>query len=137
MTNLDKAAVLANEFVLTHKVNFDSVQGEQKGRAVFNRSWFPKPLPTVSTVSTRRSATASTPLEKVCFYCKNSGHFIADCPVLIKKQESSIYHLKHGRVSRLALHISLRIVLFLLIILQPSNLLRFGEKLGLSVFDFT
>jgi hypothetical protein len=30
----------------------------------------------------------STPLEKTCFYCKNSGHFIADCPVLSKKQES-------------------------------------------------
>lgn len=88
VTTLDKAAVLADEFELTHKVNFDSEQGEQKGRALFNRSRFPKPLPTVSTVSTRKLATASTPVEKVCFYCKNSGHFIADCPVLSKKQES-------------------------------------------------
>ena len=64
VTTLDKAAVLADEFELTHKVHFDK-QGEQKGRALFNRSRFPKPLPTVSPVSTRKLATASTPVEKV------------------------------------------------------------------------
>ena len=76
--------------MLRLKVNFDSDQGERRGRTGFNRSRFPttsstcsKPPPTVSTAFVR-----STPLERTCFYCKNSGHFIADCPVLSKKHES-------------------------------------------------
>uniref|UniRef100_A0A8C5CMP6 CCHC-type domain-containing protein n=1 Tax=Gadus morhua TaxID=8049 RepID=A0A8C5CMP6_GADMO len=95
VSTLVEAAVLADKFVLTLKVNFDSDQGERRGRTGFNRSRFPttsstcsKPPPTVSTAFVRRSANVSTPLERTCFYCKNSGHFIADCPVLSKKQES-------------------------------------------------
>ena len=81
--------------MLRLKVNFDSDQGERRGRTGFNRPRFPttsstcsEPPPTVSTTFARRSATVRTPLEKTCFYCKNSGHFIADCPVLSKKHES-------------------------------------------------
>ena len=41
VTTLDKAAVLADKFVLTLKVNFDNDQGERKGRTGFNRPRLP------------------------------------------------------------------------------------------------
>lgn len=82
VTTPDKAAVLAHEFMLTRKINFDQTPPEPLGTSVFNPNR--SSLPTFS----RRSATGPAP-EEVCFYWKNPGHFIADCQVLIKEQKST------------------------------------------------
>lgn len=87
VSTLDRAAVLADEFTLTHKTEFNNRQGEQKGKSLFHRPRFPKPVST-SASFTNKPAVGSTS-EKACFYCKKPGHLIADCPVLCRKQKSS------------------------------------------------
>ena len=74
---LAKAAVGADEFVLTHHAVFPSVRHE----------YFP-----VASVGKNPRVQASTPLrssqspsDRECFYCHKSGHLIANCPTLRRK----------------------------------------------------
>ncbi|XP_027128228.1 uncharacterized protein LOC109142602 [Larimichthys crocea] len=82
VSTLDRAAVLADEFSLTHKTVFDK-QGEQKGRALFNRPSFSKPASSYASFTSKPTVGGTS--VKACFYCKKPGHLIADCPVLSKK----------------------------------------------------
>lgn len=84
---LEQAAILADEFVLTHKVNFGDKQTEFQGQSKPNRSRFVKSVPLASPVK-KITNDGSIP-ERACFYCKRPGHLIADCPVLSKKQKST------------------------------------------------
>ncbi|XP_073809789.1 uncharacterized protein [Danio rerio] len=72
---LHKAATLADDFVLTHKITFK----EKPREKVFAEA--PVSLPRKSL---RIRSTVPTD-ERACFYCKNSSHLIASCPVLRKK----------------------------------------------------
>lgn len=65
--SLQEAAVLADKFVLTHRVFSED---GQRPRSQFIHT---------GVQSTSRS-------EQACFYCKRPGHLVAECPVLMEKQ---------------------------------------------------
>ncbi|XP_029927354.1 uncharacterized protein LOC115373220 [Myripristis murdjan] len=78
VASLTAAAVLADEFALTHKSVF-SPPGRRDSGPVDRRVKSPK--------SARRNQTAA-PEARECFYCREPGHLIAACPVLKKKEQS-------------------------------------------------
>ncbi len=67
---LEQAAILADEFVLTHKVIFGDKQAESLSKGQNNGFRFGK-----FPVSKKLVSDSSTS-ERVCFYCKKSGHLI-------------------------------------------------------------
>ncbi|KAF3706922.1 hypothetical protein EXN66_Car000093 [Channa argus] len=78
---LSKAAVLADEFVLTHRVVFPYVHGENK------LTGSPDKKNNLSS-KTPQCANPSFSEGRECFYCHKSGHLIASCPVLQRKELS-------------------------------------------------
>ncbi|CAI5662792.1 unnamed protein product [Oreochromis niloticus] len=73
VTSLASAAVLADEFVLTHKASFT---GSEK--------------PWASTVQQPHTAKVSGSREnRECFYCHKTGHVIADCLALKRKTSNA------------------------------------------------
>lgn len=89
---IGEAAVLADEFVLTHKSVFEEkYRVESRGKGPFRGGRFPKPVSTSPgpfTSTPKHGGPASTFPEKVCFYCKKPGHIVAGCPVLSNKQKN-------------------------------------------------
>lgn len=88
---LHKAATLADDFVLTHKVTFKE------------KSW--DRAPAASPVSDFRKTTSVKPSkpivmvdDRVCFYCKAPGHLIANCHVLKKKSNQKFVGLISGNL---------------------------------------
>uniref|UniRef100_A0A8P4FXX4 CCHC-type domain-containing protein n=1 Tax=Dicentrarchus labrax TaxID=13489 RepID=A0A8P4FXX4_DICLA len=73
---LSAAAVLADEYVLTHKATFSSgpVEGSHRN-----------PVSAPSPPSPSRLQRA----ERKCFYCHQTGHIIADCLVLKRKEQTA------------------------------------------------
>ena len=63
VSTLDKAAVLADEFILTHKTDFDKRQGEKKGRALFHRPNFSKPVSTSASFASK-PAVGGAPFQR-------------------------------------------------------------------------
>lgn len=79
VTTLQKAAILADEFALTHRNLFPK-------RVSFHRDGPPKvsgPQPVVGNAP-RLSSTA----ERQCFYCHKTGDLIADCVTWKRKVQS-------------------------------------------------
>lgn len=74
VSKLSSAAVLADEFVLTHKMVF-SLSAEEKPRLPLAR---PNPP---STVSPKKE-------DRECFYCRKPGHLISHCLALKRKEKS-------------------------------------------------
>ena len=85
---LEQAAILADEFVLTHKVKFGDKQAEVQVQIKHNRSRFVKSVAFASSPANKMTNDGLIS-ERACFYCKRPGHLIADCPVLSKKQKSA------------------------------------------------
>lgn len=77
VNSLSQAAVLADEFVLTHKTVFSSARPEKNSSV---QSTHPQPS---------RAKSPSPRLKEVreCFYCHKQGHVIADCLTLKRKQQ--------------------------------------------------
>ncbi|XP_013856586.1 uncharacterized protein LOC106512535, partial [Austrofundulus limnaeus] len=73
VSSLTKAALLADEFILTHKTVFTSSTRPAYQNVPSERSKFPK--------VTRKSVSSSSTETRECFYCHESGHLIAVCPV--------------------------------------------------------
>lgn len=71
-----QAAILADEFVLTHKNVFSSVRSEKNAGSFSGQS------------SNFRVKQSSPPTQEVreCFYCHKRGHVISDCMTLKRKQ---------------------------------------------------
>ncbi|XP_073721213.1 uncharacterized protein [Misgurnus anguillicaudatus] len=84
---LEQAAILADEFVLTHKVNFGDRQAEFQSKGQHKSRFVKSVFPVLPSV--KKSTNDNLNSERACFYCKKVGHLIADCPVLSKKQKSS------------------------------------------------
>ncbi|XP_026019876.1 uncharacterized protein LOC113020278 [Astatotilapia calliptera] len=76
VSTLKEAAVIADEFVLTHKTVF-----VQK-REVTTR----EPLPRKDPSSPRQTFAPRT--ERECFYCHKLGHVVVECPALKRKNQS-------------------------------------------------
>lgn len=77
VTTLSQAAVLADEFVLTHKNVFQSTGAE--------KSFVPRS--SVNVQPPRQNGEKSKETRE-CFYCHRKGHVIADCLSLKCKQHS-------------------------------------------------
>ena len=91
---LEKAARLADDYTLTHKVSFVSKVNPRK-------PFYPpsghKPSSSLQSGNSNQNAPKPKPHGKnkghnplsqpICNYCKQSGHIISDCPVLKRKRE--------------------------------------------------
>ena len=91
---LEKAARLADDYTLTHKVSFFSKANPRK-------PFYPpsghKPNPSLQSGNFNLNAPKSKPpgenkchnplSQPICNYCKQSGHIVSDCPVLKRKRE--------------------------------------------------
>lgn len=78
---LSRAAVLADEYALTHKIMFTAPRQEAR----------PPTTPTTASHASRVSLgeTRSAQETRECFYCHRPGHLIAVCPVLRNKKAPS------------------------------------------------
>lgn len=87
--SLSQAAVSADEFVLTHKAIFPFTPRENKREskqfAISNKL--------TSKTSDRSDLSPSE--RRACFYCHETGHLIAACPALQKKEKS-----KNSKISK-------------------------------------
>lgn len=83
---LDQAAILADEFVLTHRISFVGQTFHNRGSGLLHKSQFSKQMSVSASASKESSAPSS---ERLCFYCKKPGHVIADCTILRKKEQSA------------------------------------------------
>ena len=91
---LEKAAHLADDYTLTHKVSFVSKANPRKP---FYPSSSHKPSPSLQSGNSNQNAPKSKPpgenkghnplSQPICNYCKQSGHIVSDCPVLKRKRE--------------------------------------------------
>ena len=91
---LEKAARLADDYTLTHKVSFVSKANPRK-------PFYPpsghKPSPSFQSGNSNQNAPKPKPpgennchnplSQPICNYCKQSGHIVSDCPVLKRKRE--------------------------------------------------
>lgn len=82
-TSLSAAAVLADEFSLTHKPVF--VPAGTDRPAVLRQKAFELPR-----VAVRKGTLSQSPPRDIreCFYCHKKGHVIASCPSLTRKDSS-------------------------------------------------
>ena len=79
------AAILADEFVLTHTSTFgQTFSGEPHSK---ESSWHPHSAHSWH-VESSVSRLPQSGLENVCHYCHASGHWKNECPVLKAKSES-------------------------------------------------
>ena len=62
-----EAAVLADEYALTHRMSFRDKQKSEDSQSRTNSS-----------------------VDQVCFYCRKPGHLVAECPVLLKKNTKAV-----------------------------------------------
>ena len=84
VTSLSQAAILADEFVLTHKQVFVSSQPTKSFlfRSAKTDQSSPQPEKT-------KNDSSSSKDERECYYCKRKGHVISECLTLKRKQQSS------------------------------------------------
>ncbi len=75
------AAALADEYVLTHKSVFGTVQNSSSSSRRDSKRSFDR-APREDKVAENSGKFLSSP---VCFYCKKHGHIIAECQALKKK----------------------------------------------------
>ncbi|KAI3357900.1 hypothetical protein L3Q82_016288, partial [Scortum barcoo] len=87
VASLSRAAVMADEFVLTHKNVFVFASSSYPDRVSVSRPARPDPgRPPFE----KAKGPPSPPREaRECFYCHKRGHVIADCLSLKRKQSSS------------------------------------------------
>ena len=91
---LEKAARLADDYTLTHKVSFVSKANPRK---LFYQPSGHKPSPSFQSGNSNENAPKPKPpgenkghnpsSQPICNYCKQSGHIVSDCPVLKRKRE--------------------------------------------------
>ena len=91
---LEKAARLADDYTLTHKVSFVSKANPRKP---FYPTSGHKPSPSLQSGNFGQNVPKPKPpgenkghnplSQPICNYCKQSGHIVSDCPVLKRKRE--------------------------------------------------
>lgn len=74
VNKLSAAALLADEYVLTHKIAFGPVFSEESRHS-----------PAFSPRSPKARSTRKE--DRECFYCHQTGHVIANCLVLKRKEQ--------------------------------------------------
>lgn len=97
VTSLLDAAIGADEFVLTHRSIFPSIRSSNtpnKNPATRDLTRVFSRMPKVSARSDDQSAPGGK--VRVCFYCRDPGHLIADCQAWNKKNAE-------GKIKKVAL----------------------------------
>lgn len=91
VATLSEAAVLADEYVLTHRTVFSAVRQTQGVRGSTERnSVIVRSLKPEARVSASAGgAPKRTESRRVCFYCLDPNHFIADCKAWKQKGGAS------------------------------------------------
>uniref|UniRef100_A0A674N472 Gypsy retrotransposon integrase-like protein 1 n=1 Tax=Takifugu rubripes TaxID=31033 RepID=A0A674N472_TAKRU len=84
VSTLSRAAVLADEFVLTHKNVFSSPLRSDR----FSASRATSAEPSLPPLEKARGPPLSQPGSRECGYCHKRGHVIADCLSLKRKQQA-------------------------------------------------
>ncbi|CAI5637598.1 unnamed protein product [Oreochromis niloticus] len=78
---LSKAAVLADEFVLTHRAALSTARREYASPTQHAKSYRVSPK--------RQTRSAAIPVsDRKCFYCHEIGHLVAACPSLQRKEQA-------------------------------------------------
>ena len=77
--SLSQAAVLADEYTLTHKTMFSAAPASRYEGKPTTPTRGTRPLP---------SEAGQRPEQKECYYCHKVGYMIADCPTLRSKPKS-------------------------------------------------
>lgn len=77
VSTVSQAAVLADEFVLTHKNVFTSVRPEKSSSGSHVQS----------QPSSSNSSPQTTKNDLECYYCHKKGHKLSDCIILKRKQQ--------------------------------------------------
>lgn len=105
--DVSKAAVLVDEYVLTHKCNF--FQKSERSSSFNKSDRFGgsreecvenppvEPVASVAACEVERAPDASEPKTNenvMCFYCKKKGHIVASCPVLQKRNAKPVALIK-------------------------------------------
>ncbi|CAI5657377.1 unnamed protein product [Oreochromis niloticus] len=81
MELLSKAAVLADEFVLTHRASLSTSRRECVSPTQHAKSYRVSPK--------RQTRSAAIPVsDRKCFYCHEIGHLVAACPSLQRKEQA-------------------------------------------------
>ncbi len=78
VSSLSQASVFADKFALTHKKVFTPVRSDKTA-----------PIP-LSNQSRPKFVAPKSREDRECFYCHKTGHLIADCSMLKRKQQSSV-----------------------------------------------
>ncbi len=94
VNTLSEAAIMADEFVLTHRRSFSSVGLKTNDMSKSKFCFQPKTKSPVMSGNIRATVAehSSKPVlsrDMVCFYCKKPGHKISDCLILKKKERLS------------------------------------------------
>ncbi|KAF7661622.1 hypothetical protein LDENG_00257520, partial [Lucifuga dentata] len=90
VTTLEKAAVCADEYNLTHKGTFNVTVSRNSNHGLTSKNRSPKPV--------RKSPpTASSCESRKCFYCHEPGHLIAACPLLKRKSQHNQHQTKSSK----------------------------------------
>ena len=104
-TDVSKAAVLVDEYMLTHKANFErpfpfKFDRINNGEGVKNVSAVVEPVESLSLGVQNKSVALGQKSEQksyenvMCFYCKKRGHIANACPVLKTKKTKSVALVK-------------------------------------------
>uniref|UniRef100_A0A3P9C6A9 Gypsy retrotransposon integrase-like protein 1 n=1 Tax=Maylandia zebra TaxID=106582 RepID=A0A3P9C6A9_9CICH len=79
---LSKAAVLADEFVLTHRAALSTERREYTSS--------PRPVRSYRVSPKRQTRSAAIPMsDRKCFYCHEIGHLVAACPSLQRREQAN------------------------------------------------
>ena len=101
---ISKAACLADQYALTHRVYKDRNRGKSQSPA-FNSFYKTRPFDS-GIQSPSDSKSPSVPVEteqRFCNYCKNSGHLKSECFKLKRRQEKSVGLVATARQDSLSL----------------------------------
>ncbi len=92
VNTLSEAAIMADEFVLTHRRSFSSVGLKTNDMSKSKFCFQPKTKSPVMSGNIRatvaeHSSKPALSRDMVCFYCKKPGHKISDCLILRRKRD--------------------------------------------------
>ncbi len=88
VVTLQQAAMLADEFALTHKGVFSKSISSSVSPPHLSASKKPSDRQVPRVGSTNSTSSAKT--DRLCFFCHKAGHLIADCTTMKQKQQGLV-----------------------------------------------